>query len=46
MYIGIDLGTSSVKMILTDSDQNIIATASSSLTVQSPKDGYNEQKLP
>ena len=43
MYIGIDLGTSSVKMILTDSDQNIIATASSSLTVQSPKDGYNEQ---
>ena len=43
MYIGIDLGTSSVKMILTDSDQNIIATASSGLTVQSPKDGYNEQ---
>ena len=43
MYIGIDLGTSSVKMILTDSNQNIIATANSGLTVQSPKDGYNEQ---
>ena len=43
MYIGIDLGTSSVKMILIDSNQNIIATANSGLTVQSPKDGYNEQ---
>ena len=39
MYIGIDLGTSSVKMILTDTNQNIIATANSGLTVQSPKDG-------
>ena len=37
MYIGIDLGTSSVKMILIDSNQNIIATANSGLTVQSLK---------
>ncbi len=43
MYIGIDLGTSSVKMILIDSDQKILATANSNLSVQSPKDGYNEQ---
>ena len=43
MFIGIDLGTSSVKMILIDYKQNIIATSNSSLTVQSPKDGYNEQ---
>ena len=43
MFIGIDLGTSSVKTILIDSNQNIIASANSSLTVQSPKDGYNEQ---
>ena len=43
MYIGIDLGTSSVKMILVDNYQNIIASANSSLSVQSPKDGYNEQ---
>ena len=43
MFIGIDLGTSSVKMILIDHNQNILATANSSLTVQSPKDGFNEQ---
>ena len=43
MFIGIDLGTSSVKTILIDGNQNIIASANSSLTVQSPKDGYNEQ---
>ena len=43
MFIGIDLGTSSVKMILIDHEQNILATSYSSLTVQSPKDGYNEQ---
>ena len=43
MYIGIDLGTSSVKMILVDSEQSIIATANSGLTVQSPKDGFSEQ---
>ena len=38
MFIGIDLGTSSVKMILVDNEQNIIATSSSPLTVQNPKD--------
>ena len=43
MFIGIDLGTSSVKMILIDYKQKIIATSNSSLSVQSPKDGYNEQ---
>ncbi len=43
MYIGIDLGTSSVKMILVDVDQNIIATSNSSLSIESIKDGYNEQ---
>ena len=43
MYIGIDIGTSSVKMILIDQSQNILATANSSLTVQSPKDGFSEQ---
>ena len=43
MFIGIDLGTSSVKMILVDNEQNIIATSSSPLTVQNPKDGYSEQ---
>ncbi len=37
MFIGIDLGTSSIKMILIDQNQKILATANSSLTVQSPK---------
>ncbi len=43
MFIGIDLGTSSVKMILIDYNQNILATSVSNLTVQNPKDGYSEQ---
>ncbi len=43
MFIGIDLGTSSIKMILIDQNQNILATANSSVTVQSPKDGFSEQ---
>src|SRR6056300_1002266 len=43
MFIGIDLGTSSVKIILVDHDQNILATSNSSLTVQNPRDGYSEQ---
>ncbi len=43
MFIGIDLGTSSIKMILIDHNQRILATTNSSLTVQSPKDGFSEQ---
>ena len=43
MFIGIDLGTSSIKMILIDQSQNILATSNSSLTVQSPQDGFSEQ---
>ena len=43
MFIGIGLGTSSIKMILIDQSQNILATANSSLTVQSPQDGFSEQ---
>ena len=43
MFIGIDLGTSSIKMILIDQKQNILLHANSSLTVQSPKDGFSEQ---
>ena len=43
MFIGIDLGTSSVKMILVDHDQNILATSDSPVSVQNPKDGYSEQ---
>ena len=43
MFIGIDLGTSSIKMILIDYEQNILATSNSSLTVQVSRDGYSEQ---
>ena len=43
MFIGIDLGTSSVKIILIDHEQNILAASSSGLTVQNLKDGYSEQ---
>ena len=43
MFIGIDLGTSSVKTILIDHDQNIICSTNSSLSIQSSKDGYSEQ---
>ena len=43
MFIGIDLGTSSIKMILIDKKQNILASANANLTTQSPKDGFSEQ---
>ena len=37
MFIGIDLGTSSVKIILLDY-QNILATSNASITVQNPQE--------
>ena len=43
MFIGIDLGTSSIKVILIDKKQNILASANTNLTTQSPKDGFSEQ---
>ena len=43
MYLGIDLGTSSVKTILMDVDQQVIASASAALSVQRPHDGWAEQ---
>ena len=43
MFIGIDLGTSSVKTILINHEQKILASSQSKLSIQSPQDGYNEQ---
>jgi xylulokinase len=43
MYLGLDFGTSSVKGVLIDANQKIIATASSPLTVSRPKPGWSEQ---
>ena len=43
MYLGIDIGTSSVKAVLIDSDQRILASASEPLEVQRPHPGWSEQ---
>ena len=43
MYIGLDLGTSSLKAILIDDDQRVLAEHTEALTVQRPHDGWSEQ---
>src|SRR5690606_18409831 len=43
MYLGVDLGTSGVKMLLVDNEQTIIASASASLEVSRKKSGWSEQ---
>jgi xylulokinase len=43
MYIGIDLGTSSVKALLVDDAQHILAEASAALTVERPRPLWSEQ---
>ncbi len=43
MYIGIDIGTSSVKSVLIDDDQKIVASASVALEVSRPHSGWSEQ---
>jgi xylulokinase len=43
MFIGIDLGTSSIKSILIDGDGRLVATASESLQVSRPAPGHSEQ---
>jgi xylulokinase len=43
MFIGLDLGTSGLKGILIDADQNILAEATAPLEVNRPHDGWSEQ---
>ena len=43
MYLGIDLGTSSVKAVLVDHAQNVVAQASVALTCQRPHPNWSEQ---
>jgi xylulokinase len=43
MFIGLDLGTSSLKAILIDDAQAVRAEASAPLTVSRPRDGWSEQ---
>jgi len=43
MYLGLDFGTSSVKGVLMDAKQKILATATSALSVSRPQPGWSEQ---
>ena len=43
MYLGIDLGTSGVKILLVGDDQRIVAQASAPLTVERPRPLWSEQ---
>lgn len=43
MYMGIDLGTSGVKVIITDSQGNIVDSASASISVSRPQPLWSEQ---
>ena len=43
MYLGIDLGTSGVKLLLIDADQKVIGTTSASIEVSRPHPGWSEQ---
>ncbi|MCM2290791.1 xylulokinase [Allorhizobium sp. BGMRC 0089] len=43
MYLGLDLGTSGVKAMLIDADQQVIGSAHGALTVSRPHSGWSEQ---
>jgi xylulokinase len=44
MYLGLDLGTSGVKALLIDSDQNVVGSTSGDLDVSRPHPGWSEQE--
>ena len=43
MYLGLDIGTSSVKAVLIDGDQRIVASETAPLEVSRPHSGWSEQ---
>ncbi|MCG8507993.1 MAG: xylulokinase, partial [Rhodospirillales bacterium] len=43
MYLGIDLGTSGVKAVLVDDDQNMLAQGNAALDVSRPQPLWSEQ---
>jgi len=43
MYLGLDLGTSSLKALLIDESQTVIGSAEAALSVQRPHAGWSEQ---
>ena len=45
MYIGIDLGTSGIKTILIDENQNTLSSFTEKIELQNPALGYYEQDL-
>ena len=44
MYLGIDIGTSSVKALLIDGNQTVVGTASAPLEASRPQPGWSEQE--
>ncbi len=43
MYLGLDLGTSGLKGMLIDAEQNVLAIADAHYSVSNPHDGWSEQ---
>lgn len=43
MFVGLDLGTSSLKGVVIDAHQRVVATAMAPLAVSRPNDGWSEQ---
>ncbi|WP_428643086.1 FGGY family carbohydrate kinase, partial [Roseibium sp.] len=43
MFVGVDIGTSSVKAVLLDENQLHIGSATSGLTVERPHPSWSEQ---
>lgn len=43
MYLGIDLGTSGVKVLLIDDAQRVVGSSTAALTVSRPRSGWSEQ---
>jgi xylulokinase len=43
MYLGLDIGTSSVKVVLIDENQRVVASETAPLEVSRPHDGWSEQ---
>lgn len=44
MFIGLDLGTSGLKGVLVNADQEVLAEATAPLTVSRPHEGWSEQQ--
>ena len=44
MYLGLDLGTSALKALLIDDNQQIVGSASADLDVARPASGWSEQQ--